>query len=251
MKPYFQDKNFTLYNGDCKEILSKLDSESINMVITSPPYNKGLYKNYENRPKEHSNWKNATIKYDNFSDKLPREEYIKQQTEIIKELIRAIKEDGSVFYNHKGFASNHKLIYPEYIWNFDVFQEIIWNRKSSPTLDPSRFIPIYEYVFWLNKGEGKRPKFQRNNTFQNNIITILPKTLEEHPAPFPEELVEIFVGCCTEEQDTILDPYIGRGTTAIVCAKNNRKCIGIELSKKYCDLTIQNYKKATSNKTLL
>ena len=85
-----------IYNEDCLETLARLEDNSIDLIITSPPYNKGIYA----KPQKGCIW-NATINYDNYNDALEPEEYVSWQKKIISECMRVLKPSGSLFYNHK------------------------------------------------------------------------------------------------------------------------------------------------------
>ena len=85
-----------IYNEDCLETLARLEDSSIDLIITSPPYNKGAYA----KPKKGGLW-NTTINYDNYNDALEPEEYVSWQKKIISECMRVLKPSGSLFYNHK------------------------------------------------------------------------------------------------------------------------------------------------------
>ena len=85
-----------IYNEDCLETLARLEDSSIDLIITSPPYNKGVYA----KPQKGYIW-NTTINYDNYNDALEPEEYVSWQKKIISECMRVLKPSGSLFYNHK------------------------------------------------------------------------------------------------------------------------------------------------------
>jgi len=228
--------------GDCLEELKKLPKESINCIITSPPYNKSSANRKCNKK---DSWTKANIDYECFKDDLPEQEYQKQQKDILKECIRILKKDGSIFYNHKPRIVNHKIIFPhEWLLEFNIRQMIIWNRKSGPTLEPIRFMPCVEYIFWITK-EQKTPKFNTAAFKFKEVWEISPSREPNHPAPFPKELVRRCIFATTDENDLILDPYAGSGTTLIVAKEMKRKYIGIELNKKYIDITYKKLRQQT------
>ena len=223
-----------IVQGDSLEVLKTFPDESVDCVITSPPYNKGLYDKHT--PNESDSWKQRNIKYGEFADDLPREEYVEQQKAILTELVRIIKQSGSIFYNHKPVIHDHMLDYPDYVFNFNVRQQIIWDRGSSPQLAPIRWFPSAEYIFWITKG-AVQPKFYRVGKFQGEVWRINAKPMAEHPAPFPEQLVAQCIQSTTDEGDVILDPYSGSGTTAKVAQFLNRNFVGIELNQEYIDFS--------------
>lgn len=220
--------------GDALKVLKTLPDESIDCVVTSPPYNKGYFG--KRTASQHDVWKQRNIEYGDFKDDLPWEEYAKQQEDVLRELVRIIKPRGSIFYNHKGQPHKHKLYFPEWVFKFNLRQIIVWDRGSTPVLFPIRWYPTTEYIFWITK-TAIQPKFQRVGKHTKEIWRISPKPMLEHPAPFPEELVANCLINTTEKGDIVLDPYMGSGTTALVARKLGRDYLGIELSPDYIKIT--------------
>jgi len=219
-----------IIQGNCLEELKKIESNSISCVVTSPPYNK---HSANRKCRKEDTWSRANIDYAGFKDDLPEEEYQNQQKEILRELVRIIKPDGSIFYNHKVRVMEHKAILPsEWLGEFNIRQVLIWDRGSSCQLAPIRWFPSTEYIYWITK-TNIQPKFYKRSKNQMEIIRIPPKPMKEHPAPFPEELVETLMINTTDERDIVLDPYFGSGTVGVVAQKLNRKFIGIELNEEY------------------
>jgi site-specific DNA-methyltransferase (adenine-specific) len=217
-----------IIQGDCLEVLKTLESESVDCVITSPPYNKGTANR---KIAKNDTWQMANISYGDFKDNLPPDEYIKQQTTLLSELVRIIKPLGSIFYNHKQIFRNHRIVFPEYVFKFNVRQIITWERGSSPQLSPIRWIPNTEFIFWITK-TNVQPKFHRVGD-KFDVWHIPPKVFKDHPATFPERLVSNCLLSTTDEGDTVIDPYMGSGITALVAKKNNRDFLGIELNPAY------------------
>ena len=126
---------YRLQNIDVLEGIKQLDDESIDIIITSPPYNKGGLNGKRNKG---TKW-NKTIDYggDFNIDNKPEDEYQEWQLNILKECYRVLKKDGLMFYNHKNRIVKGKgYIISPYSWllksPFLIRQEIIWNRKSGP-----------------------------------------------------------------------------------------------------------------------
>lgn len=219
-----------IHNIDVLEGLKLLDDNSIDCIITSPPYNKlGLSKN-----------KNRTIDYDEYGDDMDESLYQEWQINILNECNRVLKKGGSMFYNHKNRRCKCKEFIPqEWILksNMNLYQTIIWNRKADPSIFNTFLLPIYEYVFWLTK-ERSTPKVYRNKLSNiKSIWEINPARNKKHPAPFPDELVKNCILLSTDENDIVLDIFSGSGTTCRVAKEMNRQFIGFEISKNYINIS--------------
>jgi len=222
-------KTDCIYNEDCLQTLSRMQDESIDLIITSPPYNKNHW--IQNRSDKDGI---RVIKYDSISDNLPQEEYVEQQKKVIRECLRVLKPKGSLFYNHIDILHKHLTIHPTYIYDFPIKQVLIWDRTNTPKLDENYFMPTTEWIFWVKKNAESKPKMDRSKMpFKKNVIRIPPDTKNKHPAPFPLSLANNFVLGCTDIGDVVYDPYMGSGTTALACVINNRKFVGSEISKAY------------------
>ena len=223
----------TIYHGDSLQVLKTLPDESIDCCVTSPPYN----KHTANRKcRANDTWVNANISYGDFKDNLPEDIYQKQQRDIIQELVRIIKPTGSIFYNHKIRIKNHRTIIPtEWLSDFNIRQVLVWDRMNSPQLSPIRWFPSTEYIYWITKA-NIQPKFYKRSKHQMEVLRIPPKPYKNHPAPFPEELVEALMINTTDAGDIVVDPFAGSGTTCVVAKRLERNYIGIELNPAYIKL---------------
>jgi len=222
-----------IYCGDCLEVMKDFPDESIDVIVTSPPYNKGHWSRNRN-PNNGFKTKSRRIEYGDFGDNLSPEDYEKQQREFITECLRILKPTGSLFYNHIDIQHKHQTIHPKYVYDFPVKQIIIWNRKNTPKLDKSYFFPITEYIFWIQKTPRSRVYFDRKKTIMNKSVWELsPDTKNKFPAPFPIELPLNCIKACCPEGGLVLDPFAGSGTTAIACQKLGRNWIGIEKEEEY------------------
>jgi modification methylase len=221
-----------LINGDSLIELKKIESNLVDLVVTSPPYNKNYW--LRNR---HQKGKRI-IEYDEYHDSLEPQEYIKQQKEILDELVRIIKPTGSIYYNHIDILHKHNTIHPSYVYDYNVKQVIVWDRGNTPKLDKSYFLPTTEWLFWIKKDWNSIPYFNKSlATHKKSIWRINKEKNNPHPAPFPEELVDNIVKSSCPENGLILDCYNGSGTTAVVAKKNNMDYIGIDISEQYIQMT--------------
>ena len=237
-----------IYCCDVLEGLKNLDDKSIDLIITSPPYNKAGF-NGKNKRTKYCIW-NKTIDYSGSVDVdcMDEDEYEKWQIEILNECFRVLKDDGSMFYNHKIRVKKNQISHPiEWIAksNFKCRQIITWDRTSSPNPDPCRYVPTTELIFWLSKS-SKNPRFKRsqNACFQTEVWRFPADKSTEHPAPFPVALPDNIIPSVAQgEKITVLDPFMGSGTVAISAIKNGCDYIGFDVSDEYVKLSNDNIQK--------
>ena len=236
-----------IYCESCEETLSRMDDNSIDLIITSPPYNKGFYSSVP----DNAIWKKSTISYDTYNDNMQPQEYEDSQKHVISECLRFLKPTGSIFYNHKDIINNGLIVHPKYVYSFPVHQVIIWNRLNSPMISTKYYLPVTEYFFWIVK-DKKQTLFNRSNCgkFSTNVWARVANKQANHPAPFPYEIIGNIINCCTNENDIVYDPYMGGGTTAVAAVLQRRNYIGSEISEKYVSMAEKRIKEATSQITL-
>ena len=242
-----------IYNIDVMDGLKLLDDNSIDLIITSPPYNKAGFNGIAKRTK-HCIW-NKTIDYggDINVDNMNEEDYEQWQIDILNECFRVLKNDGSMFYNHKLRVKKNKASFPLEWINKSKFifrQLITWDRSSSVNLDKCRYIPCTEYIFWLIK-QQKNPRFKRtdNTLFPTEVWKFAPDKKNSHPAPFPIELPDnIIPNVAQNEKIIVLDPFMGSGTVAKSAIKFNCDYIGFEKDKGYCDKSNEELEKLKGSK---
>lgn len=227
--------------GDCLEVMKSMPSESVDIVVTSPPYN--LKNSTGNGMKDGrgGKWANAKLLngYESYDDNMPHEKYVQWQRECLTEMMRLIPNDGAIFYNHK-WRVQGGLIQDRYdiVNGFPVRQIIIWNRKGGINFNRGYFLPTYEVIYLIAKPDFKLKKSYNK---YGDVWTFKPESGNEHPAPFP---VELAARCIQATNcNTVLDPFMGSGTTAIAAAQHGVDFIGIEQSKEYVKLAKQRYRK--------
>ena len=223
-----------IFNEDCLETLKRLDDNSVDLIITSPPYNKGYWSRNRRMSNNTFNTKSRRIDYGVFDDTMTPADYEKWQRAVIQECLRVLKPTGSMFYNHIPIQRDLNEINPTFIYDYPLKQTIIWDKQGTPKIDKSYFYPIIEYIYWLKKDKDSRPYFDRHNAyFQSSIWRIAPDKNNGHPAPFPIELPENIILSCSKEGDVVYDPFMGSGTVAIAAVKHNRHYLGSELNEEY------------------
>lgn len=231
-----------VHNMDCVEGLKKLEDNSIDLIVTSPPYNVG-------------------IDYDTWKDEMPWDEYLSWCKKWLSECYRVLKDDGRICVNHYiAFSSpfedgcqfplfDFRTIMTEI--GFNVHKIAIWEDRtcnkhtawgswlsaSSPNImTPYEGILIGYKKQWakINKGVSTITKEQ----FIHGVggIWNLGTTRSVTKANFPESLPSMCINLLTYKGDTVLDPFMGSGTTGIVAVKTDRNFIGFELSENYCKI---------------
>lgn len=101
-----------IYKEDCLETLAKMEDNSIDLIVTSPPYNKNFYAPSSGKSESWSAMRGRQIPYDVYNDSMPPQDYANWQREIISECIRVLKPTGSLFYNHKDILVGGGLSVP-------------------------------------------------------------------------------------------------------------------------------------------
>lgn len=235
------------------ELLNTIPNNSIQLIITSPPYNIG--KEYESR-------KSLT-------------EYIKNQSIVIEQCAQKLKQDGSICWQVGNYVDNGQIIpldivlYPIFeklnlklrnriIWHFEHglhcskrlsgrYETLLWFTKSDDylfNLDPIRIPQKYpgkKYFKGNKTGQYSCNPLGKNPGDVWGIPNVKSNHVEktDHPCQFPVELVERCVLSLTKEDDWVLDPYLGTGSSIIAALLHNRKGAGAEILPKYTDLAKQ------------
>lgn len=243
-------QSIVVFHGNCLELLKAIPNESVQLVVTSPPYNIG--KQYEK--------------------KLDLDLYLAQQAEVIAECVRVLSPKGSICwqvgnYVHKGaitpldtilypiFTNNGVRMRNRIIWHFEHglhctrrfsgrYETIVWFTKSDQyifNLDPVRVPQKYPGKKYF-KGP-KAGQYSCNPLGKNpGDLWVIPNVKSnhvektEHPCQFPVELIERLVLSLTNEGDWVLDPFLGTGTSVIAAIRHNRRGAGAEVVSKYVKL---------------
>ena len=252
--------------GDCKEVLKDLPDNSIDLIVTSPPY--------------------ADSRKSTYGGVTP-DRYVDWFLPISQELLRVLKPDGTFALNIKEKAikgERHTYVIElilemrkqGWLWT----EEFIWHKKNCyPGKWPNRFRDAWERILQFNKtrqfkmyqdavmvpmgdwaekrlknlsqtdqvrdtskvgsGFGKRVAnwLERDKVYPTNVLHLATETKNRnHSATFPDALPEWFIKLFTQEEDTVLDPFMGSGTTIRVAKRLGRNGIGIELLPEYFEL---------------
>jgi len=193
-----------IYNEDCIETLKKIDDNSVDVVVTSPPYNKNVYVTGKGQSLSWGAMRGRQIAYDTYDDAMNPEEYETWQRKVLTECLRILKPTGSIFYNHKDILVNGLAVSPHFIYDFPLHQQIIWNRGSSLANDPHYFQPITEYIYWFVK-DPKQFFFDKSKAvFRQSVWNINFEINTDHPAPFPVKLAQNCIRTTTPPISNVL-----------------------------------------------
>ena len=232
-----QDWLGKVHQGDCIDLMDQMPSGSVDIIVTSPPYN--IKNSTGNGLKNGSGgkWPQAELikGYASHDDAMPHEDYVKWQRECLHGMMRVLSEDGAIFYNHKWRVQGGLLQdRADIVEGFPVRQIIIWQRRGGINFNPGYFLPTYEVIYLIAKrGFRLAPKANA----QGDVWQIPQESNNPHPAPFPVALAQK----CIDSTDAriVLDPFIGSGSTAIAAERSGRNWIGIDISEDYCKLARQ------------
>lgn len=218
--------------GDSVQVMKKMPAESVDLVVTSPPYN--LKNSTGNGMKDGrgGKWEKAALVngYSHYDDNMPHEDYVKWQRKCLKEMFRVLKNDGAIFYNHKWRVQNGLLQdRADIVKGFPVRQIIIWRRKGGINFNAGYFLPTYEVIYLIAKPDFKlAPKANA----AGDVWEFTQEMKNSHPAPYPLALVERVISSTNAK--IVLDPFMGSGTTAVAAKRLNKDYIGIDISPDYC-----------------
>lgn len=225
-----------LLHGDCREHLKTLPSGSINLTITSPPYNMNLrIRNGSYCSRQIV--KELSTKYEGYDDNLPMDDYYNLNKDVITELLRV---SDLTFYNIQILTGNKPAIFKLMgEFNDKIKEMIVWDKvNAQPAIGDGVLNSQFELILVLSDNDSlsrkfKEPKFERGTLSNLWNIKRGKKRLKGHGATFPEELVAKIIDNFSEPGQVVLDPFMGTGTVGEVCKNSNRHFIGIELLDNY------------------
>ena len=229
-----------LYSGDCLDLFKKINDNSIDVIITSPPYEDVTGCGYTNKNKDVLFLK----LYSEFLDK------------IFQEYKRVLKDNGQLFFNIKSKTLKKRLLTPHWIEFTDGFQSlnfksyIIWKYAGSFDSTKSRFHLDYEIIYHLSKGNDIYLNDDCGIDDPLSSVWYVPHNITKkegriHPTQMPEKLVERILKVASKKGDVVLDNFMGSGTTGVVSNRFGLNFIGIELNENNYELAKKRIKNAT------
>ena len=205
-------------NGECLEVLKGFDDNSIDLIVTDPPYLMDFRSNYRKE-------KYKKIANDKDSYKLIEE--------VMKESYRVLKENTAIYM----FCSWHNIDFfkKEFEKYFKLKNIIVWNKNNTSMGDlKGSFAPKHEFILFGHKGRRLLEGFR-----YPDVIEAKKTGNKLHPTEKPVDLLEKFILSSSKESDVVLDMFSGSGSTGVACKKNNRIFIGIELEKEYYNISVE------------
>ena len=243
--PCYAADGVAIHNADSTR-LGFLADESVDLVVTSPPYN-------------------LDVAYNGYGDDIPYERYLEWVGLWAAELYRVSVSGGRACINvpldsNKG---GKRPVYADYIraflaagWTYQT--TIVWNESnisrrtawgswlnpSAPFVTaPVEMIPVFHKGPWKRDKRGRSTDIERNEFLEWTLgMWTFPGESPRrvgHPAPFPEELPKRLIKLYSFVEDTVLDPFLGSGTTLAVAKRLGRRAVGVDVDPHYCELAAQ------------
>lgn len=242
IEPYYQDEQATIYLGDCHDVLPQLEAGSVDLVVTSPPYNQA--DNIDRGRGHKARWHTMTERAVWYADSMDPEAYASWQVEILEMCAAALKPDGSVMYNHKPDHTARKVVHPldwlRRVKGLELIEEIVWARPGGMAFNAGLFVPTHEMIYWLCR-RGSKPRWPTRAAMAWGSVWRMAydREIPEHPCAFPAELPMRCIAALTEPGDLVLDCFAGSGTTARAAKNLGRQAILIEEKPEYVDLAVR------------
>ena len=225
-----------IYNENCLDTMARMPDNFVDLVVTSPPYNVGKNNMTEN-------------KYGG-GDDLSQEEYLEWTRRVVNELLRVSE---NVFYNIQMLSDNKRGVLSLLGEYKDRIKDIIvWNKNSSaPAIEPGVLTSKFEFIIIFSNDRPEKRKFAKGN-FHGNLTNVIEGNSasqnpfsDTHKATFPQYLPDKIISYFSNEGDTIYDPFMGTGTTALSAKLLKRNYIGSEISEDYVKIAKERLDKTT------
>ena len=243
---YYEQEDFKLLHGDALLLLKKIGPQSIDMIFADPPYflsGDGITC---------SGGKMVSVNKGKWDEKISIKEKHQFNKKWIRDCKKVLKDDGTIWISgtmHNIYSIGMALEEE----GFKIINNITWKKLNPPpNISCRAFVHSTETVLWAKKDISKaKHKFnydvmkklnnnkQMKDVWETSLTKPSEKKCGKHPTQKPVELLEKIILASTDENDLILDPFNGSGTTGIVANRLKRKYIGIEKEKEYLDLTIR------------
>jgi site-specific DNA-methyltransferase (adenine-specific) len=238
----------TLIHGDCLEKMKDIPDNSVDLILTSPPYNMNL-RIRNGKYCSRQIVKEISTKYKNFNDNLPMDEYFEFNKKVLNECLRV---SDLVFYNIQ-FLTGNKPAFFKLLGEFHlkIKEFIVWDKvNAQPAIGKNILNSQFEVLIVLQNSKPESRSFstaQFDRGTLSNLWNIKrgKKPAGSHGAVFPLELAYKVINNFSSVGDMIVDPFVGVGTTGVACKDLNRRFIGIEIDKDYLDIATKRIEETT------
>jgi site-specific DNA-methyltransferase (adenine-specific) len=257
IKPFFFRDNFTLYHADCLDLISSLPDQSIDLIFADPPYN------LSNGGFTCKSGRRALVNKGAWDESQGIEPDFRFHDAWISACRRVLKDTGSIWISgtyHSIYSCGFALQQAGY----HLLNDICWFKPNAPpNLSGRYFTASHETLLWARKSKVARHTFNyditKNGDWHDDSLKRAgkqmrsvwsipsPKGMEKncgsHPTQKPKALLERIILSCSNEGDTVLDPFCGSGTTGLVAYQYHRPFIGIDAERAYLELTRERFLK--------
>lgn len=232
--------------GNTLDVLREIPSNTVDVGVTSPPYNK---------QEKQKGWLVKNVVYDAYKDAVPEAEYQQDQIDVLNEIHRVTTAGGSFFYNHKVRWTKGSMHHPM-DWlrktKWTIRQEIIWDRMLAANIRGWRFWQVEERIYWLYKPINDAligKELRSSDAKLTSVWRGVPENgrRNPHPAPFPLWVpARAIISMLGDTPGVVLDPYVGSGTTAVAAKLLGHNYIGIDRSEHYLEMAQSRIDNATA-----
>jgi len=270
--PYYENNNFILYHADSTDFLNSLNENSVDMIFADPPYNlsNGGFSVHAGKRVDvnKGNWDKSKGFKDDYG-------FHYKWIEACK---RALKPQGTIWVSGT-YHSIYQCGYALQSLNYHILNEIVWFKpNASPNISCRYFTASHETIIWARKDKKAKHIFNyedmkykqwpedffKNENKQMRSVWRIPegesvwtigtpkpyeKSFGKHPTQKPLDLLKRIVMASTNKGDLVVDPFTGSSTTGLAAYLLGRKFIGIDLEKKYLELSIQRFLELQNNTT--
>lgn len=237
MKNYEPNK---IYNEDCYEAIKNIPDKSIDLIVTDPPYEwqrggkmTGLFKKGVSSRK---------FMYDIENSKIDKG----INWNILDEVVRVLKKINIYIWCNKDQLYKYMEFFVGKLNCY--FEIIVWNKTNITPLCGNKYLTDKEYcLFFREKGVPILGSYETKKTVYISSANKDDKDKFEHPTIKPLEIIKNLIINSSNENDIVLDPFIGSGTTAVAAKELNRRFLGFEINKKYYDIACNRLNGITAN----
>ncbi|HEV3020970.1 MAG TPA: site-specific DNA-methyltransferase [Pirellulales bacterium] len=234
------DGGIALHCCPCEELLAGMPPESVDLVVTSPPFNTlarevNAYGFRAARAGGCDRWLEK-VRHHGYHDDRPEADYQIWLRGIVAECLRVCR--SLVWINHKPRYRDGRAELPERFLPFDLWDMVIWNRRGSIAQNCRKFPQSFEFLLAFG-----RPKYwdQECARWLSVWDDIAPaRGFDDHPCPWPLAVPRRLIEATCPLGGLVFDPFIGRGTTALACLGLGRRCIGVERDERYFAAAVAN-----------